>query len=318
MSILDPTMNMIRTFSLHLQTLALAYRVRKAFVRARQLGLPGQAFYRLGRSMGWTLFRHVHPAARKLLMSPVSSTRYFEFDFALRSLLRDTTVLPRRYLDVSSPYLFSFYVTRHFPDDVVRMMNPDARDLKQTRQLAEVLRWQRLEFFQKGVESLEAIGETFDAVWSISVIEHIAGANGDDRDAVRRMWRVVRPGGRLILTVPTDLQTWDEYRSDDPYGTQQKSELRSDFFFQRFYDESSIRERIISSLGCEPDKIEWFGEKKAGHFHAYIDRWKRLGLTEAIHDPLDIAENYQSYASFSDMPGAGVCGMLFIKTEEAM
>lgn len=60
--------------------------------------------------------------------------------------------------------------------------------------------------------------------------------------------------------------------------------------------------------------MEWFGEKTPGHFHAYVARWRRDGLQATVDDPLDVARNYRSYASFADMPGFGVCGLLFVKS----
>lgn len=289
-----------------------AWRAHRAFARARQLDLPGRDFYRLGRRMGWRLRRRDPAAAQALLACPVSSTRYFEFDFARRALAQDGFA-PRRCLDVSSPFLFSFDVARRLPEVQVRMLNPDARDLRRTWRLRDLLRWPGIELEEAGVESLDAAAGGYDAVWSLSVIEHIAGAGGDDRDAVRRLWKAVRPGGRLILTVPTDRQAWDEYRDRDAYGTQPQDAATARYFFQRFYDEAAIRARLVETIGREPARMEWFGEKTPGHFHAYIARWRREGAVATRDDPWDIAAHYRTYPSFGAMPGAGVCGLLFIK-----
>ncbi len=289
-----------------------AWRAHRAFARARRLDLPGRDFYRLGRRLGWRLLRRDPAAAQALLACPVSSTRYFEFDFARRALAQDGFA-PRRCLDVSSPFLFSFDVARRVPGVRIRMLNPDRRDGAQTRRMATRLAWPGIEVEEAGVESLDAAAGDYDAVWSLSVIEHIAGAGGDDRDAVRRMWQAVRPGGRLILTVPTDRQAWDEYRDRDAYGTQPRDAATARYFFQRFYDEAAIRARLVGTIGQEPARVEWFGEKTPGHFHAYIARWRREGAAATRDDPWDVAANYRTYPSFGAMPGAGVCGLLFIK-----
>ncbi len=47
-------------------------------------------------------------------------------------------------------------------------------------------------------ESLPFPGESFDAILSHEVLEHVQ----DDRAAVREMLRVLRPGGRILLFVP--------------------------------------------------------------------------------------------------------------------
>jgi 2-polyprenyl-3-methyl-5-hydroxy-6-metoxy-1,4-benzoquinol methylase len=56
---------------------------------------------------------------------------------------------------------------------------------------------------------LDGLGREFDAVVSISTIEHLGlGGYGDerredgDREGVERLWSLVRPGGRLLATVP--------------------------------------------------------------------------------------------------------------------
>lgn len=295
------------------KTLVGAWRARRAYARARCRGLPKNDFYRLGRFLGWKLLSARRAIARQLLWSPVSITRYFEFDFAWRALTQDGFV-PSSCLDVSSPFLFSIQVAHCWPEARVKMLNPDARDLQRTRQIRDLLHWDGIELVEAGSDFLD--GESagaYDAAWSISVVEHIAGEQGDDRDAVRRMWNVVRPGGRLIVTVPTDRQAWDEYRETDVYGLQPKSGANASYFFQRFYDEAAIHGRLIQTIGQKPARMEWFGEKMPGHFHAYIARWRREGAPATLNDPLDIAMNYQLYPSFSDMPGAGVCGLSFIK-----
>jgi SAM-dependent methyltransferase len=305
-------MNAMQSFSWRLRLLAEAHRAGGAFAEARRIGLPGQDFYRLGRSLGWKLFRMGDKHAQSLLRTPVNITRYFEFDFAWRALALDEEA-PCRCLDVSSPFLFSLAVARHCPVVEVRMLNPAAWDVKQARHVVERTCWPRIRCVQAGVEALEGESGVYDAIWSISVVEHIAGDRGDDRDAVRLMWQALRPGGRLILTVPTDKLARDEYRDDDPYGTQPKSADSGAYFFQRFYDEQAIQTRIVDEIGCAPALIEWFGEKVPGHFNAYIDRWRREGSACTVDDPLDIAMNYQPYPSHSAMPGVGVCGLSFVK-----
>lgn len=299
------------------EILAWALRARQAFARARRLDLPGQDYYHLGRRIGWRLLAARVSMGPQLLACPVSSTRYFEFDFARRALAQDGFA-PRRCLDVSSPFLFSFDVARRRPGIQVRMLNPDPRDWRLTRQMAAILKWPGIAPVGVGVEALDdEPPATWDAVWSLSVIEHVAGAAGDDRDAVRRMWQAVRPGGRLILTVPTDRRSWDEFRESDEYGTQAAAGASRRCFFQRFYDEQAIAERIVRTIGIAPARQEWFGEKANGHFHAYVARWRRAGMAATRDDPLDVAANYQIYPSFAAMPGAGVCGLLFLKPETA-
>ncbi len=286
-----------------------------SFRRARKRGLVGERFFSFGRGLGWRLWWRGMHGAKALLACPVSSTRFFEFDFADRhaaGLPEDAACL-----DVSSPFLFAFHAVRTRPGIRVRMANPDGRDLAKTRRMADDLALPRLETVEADVAALVREGRRYDAIWSLSVLEHIGEEHGGDRAACRDLWHLLKPGGRLILTLPTDKRSWEEFRDRDPYGLRGAPEDGRGHFFQRFYDETALRERIFAAVGREPAALEWFGVKESGHFHRYIEAWREQGAREVVwNDPLDIAEHYQAYASFAAMPGEGVCGLCFHKPME--
>jgi SAM-dependent methyltransferase len=152
----------------------------------------------------------------------------------------------------------------------------------------------------------------FDCVWSLSVIEHVCGRY-DDRAALRFMWEAVRPGGRLIVTVPVDRKPWDEYRTQRYYGGEQSppNDSRS-FFFQRWYDETTLRS-YWAELGVKPAVVRWFGEREAGHFASYEQRWIESGLAVAVDDPREIVDHYREFPSWKEMVGQGVCGFTLVK-----
>lgn len=56
-----------------------------------------------------------------------------------------------------------------------------------------------LDFYKANISELPFDTETFDRVYCISVLEHMNV--GEDEEAVREMSRVLKPGGRLLLTV---------------------------------------------------------------------------------------------------------------------
>lgn len=298
----------------NLRTLRLARASGQSFRRARQHGdWPGADFFRFGRRLGWRMWLQGNTKSRAVLMSPVSLTRYFEFDFARRHL---SDLRPEhRLLDISSPFLFSFHLATHTPRLRIRMINPDSRDLARTERMYKPGRITNIVTECLGISELkqEPAG-SLDAIWSLSVLEHIHPDHGGDREACRALWRLLAPGGRLVLTLPTDLTCWEEYREKDPYGLTQVSRDPKGVFFQRFYDEAAIRDRIIGSIGKEPETLEWFGVKQAGDFHNYIQRWLEQGANKVVvHDPEEIAMKHQAYDSFQDMPGEGVCGLVFRK-----
>ncbi|HEV2715028.1 MAG TPA: class I SAM-dependent methyltransferase, partial [Terriglobales bacterium] len=150
----------------------------------------------------------------------------------------------------------------------------------------------------------------FDAVFSISVIEHIPGRG--DEAALREMWRVLRSGGRLIITIPFLPRYWEEYVDDDWYGLNSPN-LAGQFFASRYYDAPSIQSRIYHVVGQQPEKIEIFGETEVGEFFALRARGWKAGLEEAVKEPYYIATQFKRYETFDAVVGLAVVGLVFRK-----
>lgn len=284
-------------------------RASRALKYAEQRHAPGTSFARFGRGLGSRLVRNgTARGALQLLVAPVSITRYFEFEFALMHLPPDLVSC----LDVSSPRLFALFIAETRPAVSIRMMNPDADDAEMTRSIVARLGYSNVVVSSDAVAELADQSASYDCIWSISVVEHIAGDDGDT-EAMRLMYSALRPGGRLIITVPVDRRFWLEYRDQDYYGLQEGPTAPGQHFFQRFYDEAHIRSRLVEPLGGDRTTLGWFGERVEGTFHAYIRRWIEGGLDETIEDPRRIADGYDTYESWADMPGIGVCGIVIHK-----
>jgi SAM-dependent methyltransferase len=215
-------------------------------------------------------------------------------------------------LDVSSPRLFSLFLAAMRPAVSIHMLNPDLEDAEMTRAIADRLGYSNLAISSEAVSALAGQSGRYDCIWSISVVEHIIGNHGDT-EAMRLMYAALRPGGRLIVTVPVDRRFWHEYRAEDYYGIHEVPTQSGEYFFQRLYDEAHVRARLVDPLGQPPTALRWFGERVAGSFHAYERRWIELGPDETIDDPRRIADDYASYESWADMPGFGVCAMVIDK-----
>lgn len=176
--------------------------------------------------------------------------------------------------------------------------------------MASALSLSNLSFEACAIDRVAGSGR-FDCIWSLSVIEHIAGAY-DDRAAVAMLYSLLAPGGRLILTIPVDREYWLEYRDRDDYGTQPITE-DGRVFFQRNYDDSAIDERLISVVGQNPSVLRWFGETRSGTFAKHEERCNAQGLRCSVLDPKEIVDNWCEYESWEDMPGWGVCGIVIDK-----
>jgi len=167
-------------------------RALRSYRRAERLGAPGLDFARFGRRTGINLLLRGDPGGPALLLTPVNIVRYWEFSFAWEALAGRGG----RCLDVASPRLFSIRVASSRNGVHVRMINPDGQDACVTRRFAR-----RLNLTQLAVEALpveELDDRRYDLIWSISVLEHIAGDRGDT-EAIRRLYGALAPGGRLIV-----------------------------------------------------------------------------------------------------------------------
>ena len=290
--------------------LALAKSLLASF-GAWALHAPGMEFDTFGRWIGLQLAARGWRESAGLLVRPVSIVRYFEFPFAL-SCLRGLGF--RRCLDVSSPFLFSLLLRSKGIVDHVYMINPDPHDIAFTTEILSRLQVKGLTIKRASIEALGQ-SDSYDAIWSISVVEHIAGAMGDSQ-AIAKMFSLLSPGGRLVLTFPVGREYFIQERHEDIYNTGYPISEGGLRFFQRVYDATSIRERLVNAVGKTPTLCRWFGEKLSGTYTAYEKRWVRDGLGATATDSWRIARDYQEYRSWEDMPGVGVCGLVFDKTKE--
>lgn len=261
---------------------------------------------RFGRRLGLELLLERHPVGATYLLHPIDIVRYFEFEFARAAL----PARPGRCLDVASPRLFSLFVARHHPASTIEIINPDTADATMTRSIAAALRLPNVDVRNVAVESLEP-SPRLDCVWTLSVLEHVAGEGGDTA-AVAALHALLNPGGELLVSLPVARSFRVERRGEDVYGTRPPEE-DGQFFFQRVYDEQSIQRRILDAAPWQRVRIRWFGELTPGWYASYERRWLAEGLPYIVNDPRFIADHFREYPSWREMPGDGVCGIALQK-----
>jgi len=289
-----------------LRTAWLALGAKRHLDYAAGLGVPGIEFGYFGRSLGWRLVRSGAPWGLGWVANPVSVVRYFEFDFARRCLEGARGA----FLDIGSPRLFSLWMAARATGRVT-MMNPDPSDLGRSEEAVRRLGLPGLDFEATGADALAGREARYDAIWSISVMEHIEGAY-DERRALALAWAALKPGGRLVITIPVGPAFRVETRTQDPYGTQAPL-ADGTYFFQRTYDKKALDSRISAALNAVPEREEYFGERVAGSYAAYEARWIERGIAETVADPRFIAEQFTRYPSHAAMPGLGVAGLCYVK-----
>jgi SAM-dependent methyltransferase len=286
------------------------FRGRSAAQYAASRNAPGMAFDAFGRSLGRKLLLKGRRAGMEYLLTPIATVRYWEYPFTLSCLPPGGG----KFLDVSSPRLFSLYVASTKPSADVLMMNPDAADAARTQSIARAIGLTNFRVTGDDASRLETMRGEFDCAWSISVIEHIDGPY-DDRAAVKYLYDALKPGGRLILTVPVDRKFENEYRDRDYYGTQSDGGKKQSekYFFQRIYDKEAIQHRLLDPIGRNADVLRWFGETTPGKFRDHERRWIAQGMEVPVNDAREIADHYREFERWEDMPGFGVCGVMVKK-----
>jgi predicted SAM-dependent methyltransferase len=278
------------------------------------IGTPGMRFHLDAASVALRLVLHdrrrLLSQAGRLLLYPMDSTRYFEFDWVWSRLSRRGHV--RTYLDVSSPRVLPLCYVRRAGVDRAWFLNPDVGDLATTRQWAEALSLSgTCDFICSSVESSNLPDRHFDVITSISVFEHIV----DEGRALAELRRLLAPGGTLLLTVPCAAVGYDQYRDYDEYNLAQPSQ-DGRYFFQRFYDTASLRDRIFSVLG-EPRHVTVYGEREPGYFGRNAQQ-KMRGLPYPFwRESYMMGRHFQVYPSIDALPGEGVVAMEFVVERSA-
>jgi SAM-dependent methyltransferase len=241
----------------------------------------------------------------RLLFWPMNSARYFEFDFMWRCL---TGIPIRRYLDVSSPQMFPILLIDTRRELVADLINPDMRDLQGTAKLVRALGLDNrcnLNDYLIGSAPFEA--ESFDLITSMSVVEHIP----QDTAGVERMWRLLKPNGRLLLTVPCAAEALEEYEDQNQYGVLEPDE-EGFYFFQRYYDQKLLQERIFRVTG-EPRHQAVYGEITPGSYRKNEQFKISNPNYPAWREPYLMGEQYRYFKDVNSLPGVGVIGLEFVK-----
>jgi SAM-dependent methyltransferase len=176
------------------------------------------------------------------IVVPLDPSRYLEFPDTLREL---AAVPGDHVLDLASPKLVATSLARAG----VRVTSVDElpSEIETWRSLTRGI--DGLEFGVADGRALPFEDESFDHAYSISVLEHIPGDG--DAAALRELARVVRPGGRIVVTLPYDETYSEDWRQSAVYvdhGGEQ-----GQHFFGRWYDAAHI-DALVAAL--RPDLQE--------------------------------------------------------------
>jgi SAM-dependent methyltransferase len=240
-----------------------------------------------------------------LIVDPMDSFRYFELEFTLRAA---ETAKPVRYLDVSSPRLVPLLILERYPDLTADVLNPIQSDLRETVSLADALHLgTRCRARQELIENADYPKESFDLITSISVVEHIPS----DTAAIGKMWELLRPGGRLLITVPCAREACEEFANLDEYALLAR-DAQGFVYWQRYYDQNALEQRVWSITGS-PTRVRIYGEVRPGSYDENVVQKRTNPEYPYWWEPSMMGKDYREFDEIEQLPGMGVVAMEFIK-----
>jgi SAM-dependent methyltransferase len=197
------------------------------------------------------------PALKKLIQ-PVSYWRVpaYKFVFDAANFVERDVVL-----DIGSPKLFALYLAQTIGATVYATDIDDyfIEEYRLIRQI-EGISPDKLQLKAEDGRQLTFPDNYFTKVYSISVIEHIP--NEGDTACVQEIARVLRPGGRCIITTPFAPIYRDEFK-DAKAVYWARHTVRSEdgrVFYQRRYSERDLFERLIKPSGLTLKQLVYIGE----------------------------------------------------------
>ena len=179
------------------------------------------------------------------LVVPLDPSRYLELPWTLETL---SARAGERVLDLASPKLLAVELARRG----ARVTSVDEHE-------PEVELWRRLTSNGPRLRLEVADGrtlpfddESFDHAYSVSVLEHIA--DGGDEQALRELGRVVRPGGRVVVTLPYAAAYREDWRDRPEFVDH--GDVGGRYFFQRWYDDARLELLIRAVPALAPTARE--------------------------------------------------------------
>ena len=169
---------------------------------------------------------------------PLDPSRYLELPWAIERLGAQPG---ERVLDLASPKLLAVWLAR--AGVKVTSVDQLEREVETWRALAGDA---GVDFRIADGRALPFEDESFDHAYSISVLEHIEEPG--DAEALRELARVVKPGGRVLVTLPHAVEYSEDWR-DSPVYANEPGAGRT--FFQRWYDPRRVDALVAAAPALE-------------------------------------------------------------------
>jgi SAM-dependent methyltransferase len=279
------------------------------WLAAHSYFLPGLYLQRYSTLFGLSLAAKRRPDLPKslvyrLLNGTLESTTYFELDFAWK-ILTSSEADDKDYLDVLSPWLLPLLLMQRRQISRAIVVNPNGATVQAFQQLLDAAGLEsKCEIIGRLLEDSSLAPGSFDVITSMSGPAQVK----NDSTLVATMWTLLKPGGRLIMSVPCTFHAAGGISSHD---WNEEADSRPVLSSPRIYDPQLLQERIFSVLG-EPTTAVVYGETaKAGLRQAKVDAL--VPGYPSPREPLAMARNWRCFSRVQDLPGRGVIVMTFDK-----
>jgi len=211
-----------------------------------------------GFSLGVSLARRGHlRTALSYLIKPVNYWRTLEYE---QTCVEADFAAGQKILDIGSPKLLALWLAETVGAEVWSTdIHPYFLEGSARACGARGIPIERLHLETQDGRKLTYADSSFDRVYSISVIEHIL-ADGDST-CVKEIARVLRPGGRVVITVPFSPTSRDDHRRGNYYWAEAAAgDVVPGAFYERRYSEDDVRRRLIDPSGLRLRALRYVGE----------------------------------------------------------
>ena len=258
-----------------------------------------------GLAIGWATLPREPVLGLKRLLLPISYWRTAEFAYVLHHL-----EVPQgsRVLDLGSPKDLAAILAR---SERLEVVATDILDdtVKLSRRYAEAQGINgrgpgKIHSEVQDGRRLTFGDNTFDAAFSVSVIEHIPDRG--DSEAVRELLRVVRPGGKVVITTPYDVTYRETFVNSDVY---ERKAVGQPVFWERHYDHAALRSRILDTANARLVDLQIWGEGPLRLEHIL----KVVGPFRTILSPLEAGLAAVSLRRLSDGQGHPMAAFLTLE-----
>ena len=257
--------------------------------------LPGLELQRYRLRVSLSLIRTPEQTRHELSILP--ATLYLDGGFALKNLRAQPRV--GSYLDVSSPWLFPFYVMKAFQPERAVLLNTNRTTRNLFKNLANRMRLTQTAIVTKEVGHLSGLSESFD---TITCLARLSPEN-KQRELLKQLWQALNPDGTLFVSVAC---TGSEGRGDIDEPADSCAISSS-----RLYDSDLLKTGVLDILG-EPRNYAIYGEDTSSHASRSPATLVR-SRPSAWRESVAVGKYWRRCSNISQVHGRGILAMKFIK-----